>query len=81
MSRVVRRNTVPVKDKEVVVRWRTFVASGKSTAYVTDGAVTTVERSDGINSYAVEVVNKDRTKIYVESLFEPHVEMFSFNPA
>ena len=80
MSRVVREKTVLVKGEQVVVRWRTLVLSGRSTAYVTDGFVTAVERSDGINSYAVEVVDGDRTKTYVESFFEPHVETFSSNP-
>ena len=80
MSRVVRKKTVLVKGERVVVRWRTLVAGGRSTAYVSDGFVTTVERSDGINNYAVEVVDGDRTKTYVESFFEPHVKTFSSNP-
>lgn len=75
MSRVVSKRTISVKDMQVVVKWQTMIAKGTSQIHVVDGFVAVTEWSNVINLYAVEVVDKYGTKIYLESLFEPHINI------
>ena len=75
MSRLVTKRTISVKGMRVAVKWQTTIAKGTSEIHVVAGFVATAEWSNGINSYAVEVADKDGTKIYVESLFEPQVNI------